>query len=157
MVKKFFILFLFLSSISVFAQTNNDYYIYKYGVDYFNSKEYNRALNLFEKYLFIYSTDGDYSLNCYEYLYKIAMVKKNYNQAIKYLLTIIKNFPERIELALYYCRVADIYFHLADYQKALKYYNYILLKFPDSSESEYAQTKIDQIIFITSEKIQETQ
>jgi TolA-binding protein len=153
MNKKFLIIFFVLKIFvpKVFAQTNNDYYIYKYGVDLFNSKDYNLAMKQFEKYLFVYS-EGDYALNCYDYLYKIALVEKNYTQAIKYLKTIIKLFVETSELSTYYRKLGDIYFHLGCFEKALQYYNYIILKFSDTFDAEYAQSKIEQIIFLTSEE-----
>lgn len=145
----FFISILFLAFNS-YSQTQEDR-IFKTAISYFTDGKYRLAEHYFKKYLFLFP-ESKHSLKSYDFLTKIALKNKNYLKAIKYLNAILKIFSSKIDIPGYYKKLADIYFQIGKYEKSLQYYNYVLIKFPDSPETEYAQLKIEQISILTSEE-----
>lgn len=125
----------------LYADTN----IFNAAIEAFNSKNYKMAENYFNKFVFNTVENNKLKITSFDYLSKIAEINKNYKLAIKYLKIILKNFLNQNELPDYYLRVANLYFHIGDLENALQYYNFIIIKFPDSFESELAKIKIEEI------------
>ncbi len=140
-------IFIIFNSYLLYSQNSdftnsNEYKLFKVGENYFTERNYKIAKKMFRKLLLI-SENKEYKLKSYNYLIKIAKNEYNFKDAIKYTLIIIKKFPEIISLSNYYLKIANLYYNIGEKKSALQFYNYIIIKFPDSFEAQVAKFKIE--------------
>ncbi|MBN1897426.1 MAG: tetratricopeptide repeat protein [Spirochaetes bacterium] len=150
MLKRFILIIVLLNTFPLVAQTQEDK-IFQLGKNYFIEEKYKTADKYFKKYLYLYP-EGKDRVKCYDYLFQSAMKNNAYDKAIFYLKTILSKCSCFIDMPLYYNRLGDVYFQIGQYDQALQYYNYVLIKFSDSDETEYSKLKIEQITFLTSQE-----
>ncbi|MEE9911265.1 MAG: tetratricopeptide repeat protein [Deltaproteobacteria bacterium] len=136
------------------SEPNSDSALYNKALDELKEKKYEQALVTFKEFISREDTGKEWGqralrhmADCHYYLGKQGR-KENLLIAAEFYKNTLESFPDpRKENALTYYRLARTYEHLKYYPEAIKQYQNLTAKYPDSAYGPEAYYKIGDIYY----------